>query len=211
MDRNRHFYITVHTYKGESFPSPGGVSAIVTLGCPTSVSEFMSEDWSRRLYDYLDEVIACETPYLGICYGAQIMAANRGASVLPNRPKEIGVYTVTLNEDGKADPVFKGFPERFPVFHWHGDMFDVPLGGALLATGEACKNQAYRVGKAVGLQFHLEVDPGKVPIWCAEYAEELPEVGKSAEEVLAEYKKVEAETARLHDLLLGNFLGSVAQ
>lgn len=209
LQENSIPFTVAHLYQGDKLPHPAELAAIIALGCPASVGDIANESWSAKLFDYLDEVIASKTPYLGICYGAQIMAANRGASVLPNDPREIGVYTVTLNEDGQSDAIFAGFPKSFPAFHWHGEMFEIPLGGALLANSETCKHQAFRFGSAVGIQFHLEADPLKLPIWCREYAEELPEVGKTAEDVLAEYQSAEAETKRLTYLLLSNFLKDV--
>ncbi len=197
----------IHPYRGDAFPAPDTLSTVITLGCPESVAEFQQNQWSVRLFDYLDDIVDAEIPYLGICYGSQLMAANRGAAVLPNHQKEIGVYDVTLNDAGKADPIFAGFPETFPVFHWHGDTFDIPEGATKLASAEICANQVFRIGKCYGAQFHLEADSKKLPIWLEEYAAELPDVDKTAEQVLTEFKKVEAETSRLSDLLVGNFLG----
>ncbi len=202
-------YHTAHAYNNDTLPTPDLLRAIIMLGCPSSVAEFQREGWSKRLFDYLDEIVTHEIPYLGICYGAQLMAANRGAAVLPVGQKEIGVYDVTLTTDGRNDPLFAGFPETFPVFHWHGDMFDIAESAQRLATAEICQNQAYRIRNCWGIQFHLEADPQKLPVWVKEYASELPEVNKTAEEVLTEFTKVEAETKRLSDLLLGNFLGMI--
>lgn len=195
----------VHLYHGDQLPDPDKQLAIISLGCPDSVSQCMNETWSSRLFQYQDQVHASPTPYLGLCYSSQIMAASRGAAVLPVGEKEIGVSEVTLNEDGLSDPLFEGFPETFPVFQWHSDMFDIPLGAALLAGSKICAHQAFRSGNNWGLQFHLEADPVKLPVWCDEYEQELTEVGKNAITVLDEFQKVEEETRRLCYLLLDNF------
>lgn len=202
-------YETIHPYDGDQFPDLDSYSAVVNMGCPTPVAEFQSYEWSRNLFEYLELIFDKQKSYLGICFGAQIMAANRGASVLPNDAKEIGVYQVALNSDGKADPIFSGFPDEFPVFHWHGDTFGIPKDGTLLARGEVCANQALRCGKAIGLQFHLEADPEKLPVWCDEYSYELPDVSKSADDVLSEYLAVSSQLNGLCDLLVGNFLKEV--
>jgi GMP synthase (glutamine-hydrolysing) len=209
LDEQSIPYETIHPYNGDQFPDLDSHSAIITMGCPTPVSEFQSQEWSRNLFDYLDLIFEKQKSYLGLCYGSQIMAANRGASVLPNDGKEIGVYQVTLNADGKADPLFAGFPETFPVFHWHGDTFGIPAHGKLLARGEICANQALRCGRAVGLQFHLEADLDKLPTWCKEYKYELPDVGKTAEQILSEYGAVAKRVNELCDLLMENFLQDV--
>jgi GMP synthase (glutamine-hydrolysing) len=75
-----------------------------------------------------------------------------------NKVKEIGAMPVTLTEDGAADPLFGGFDREFPVFQWHGDTFRIPFGATWLAQSSDCKNQAFRKGNLVGVQFHLEAD-----------------------------------------------------
>ncbi len=206
LDALQIAYQVIHPYRGDSFPDPTTLSAVITLGCPESVANFQQNEWSALLFDYLDGVIESEIAYLGICYGAQLMAANRGAAVLPLGAKEIGVYQLTLTPEGQTDPLFAGFPKTFPVFHWHGDMFDIPDGADNFASSDICVNQAYGRRNCWGVQFHLEVNPTKLAVWVEEYAAELPDVNKSAEQVLAEYKAVEAETGRLSDLLMENFL-----
>ena len=47
-----------------------------------------------------------------------------------------------------------------PVLHWHGDTFTIPPGAELLASSDRCVNQAFRLGRAYGLQFHVELDAG---------------------------------------------------
>ena len=202
-------YDIAHVYRGDALPPAARYDAVIVFGCPESVSEVMAKDWTKRLFHYMDEMTPTGTPFLGFCFGAQIMAANLGAAVLPNRPKEIGVYTVVLSEDGARDPIFKGFPEAFPVFHWHGDMFDIPAGAKLLVIGADCRNQAFRHGKSVGVQFHLEADPLEVPVWCDTFDPEIPEVGKTPQGVLDEFATVADETRRLCFLLLDNFFADI--
>ncbi len=211
LEKHKIPFEVVHSYRGDEFPDPATLSAVINLGCPASVSDIQQADWAMRLFDYLDDVIEAEIAYLGICYGSQLMAANRGAAVLPLPDKEIGVYQLTLTSAGQSDPLFAGFPKTFPVFHWHGDMFDIPDGAENFATSEICVNQAYGRRNCWGIQFHLEVTSAKLEVWVKEYADELPDVSKSAEDVLAEYKAVEAETGRLCDLLMGNFLAACVE
>ena len=122
----------------------------------------------------LREAVARNLPVLGICLGAQLLAHALGAHVGRNPVKEHGWHQLTLTEAGRADPVLAAL-EGQEVCQWHGDTFDLPPGGELLATGETCRHQAFRVGRAYGVQFHPEVDPRILDRWLDVYRAELPE------------------------------------
>jgi GMP synthase (glutamine-hydrolysing) len=99
-------------------------------------------------------------PVLGLCLGAQLMASALGARVQPGQ-REVGFFEVTLDPISQYDPLWRGIPGRFVATHWHGDVFDLPLGGMRLAWSALTKNQLFRYGHALyGLQFHLEMTPG---------------------------------------------------
>ena len=94
---------------------------------------------------------------LGVCLGAQLMAAAMGAKVSRNPHKEIGWYPV--NKTGAVNTVFaKDIPNIFDAFHWHGDSFEIPQGAEHLVSSAATSNQGFCVGaSALALQFHLEL------------------------------------------------------
>jgi GMP synthase-like glutamine amidotransferase len=79
--------------------------------------------------------------------------------------KEVGWGDVWLTDVGRRDPLFQGLPERFRVFQWHEDTFEVPTGGTLLTTSNECPHQAFRYRNAYGLQFHIEVTREIVVEW----------------------------------------------
>ena len=155
----------------------------------------------------------CETedlglgePCFGICCGAQLLAIALGAEARPSPVVEIGLTELALTRAGRADPVLRGFPDRFPAFEWHADTFDVPPGADLLVVGEASRNQMFRKGRAVGVMFHLEVSAEVAGGWARAYADELREAGKTAEEVVAECRAREGEMRELGRRLVGNCL-----
>jgi hypothetical protein len=82
---------------------------------------------------------------------------------------------VGLTLDGLIDPVFGGLPREVLTLQWHGDTFDLPHGAVRLAGSPAYPNQAFRVRRAYGVQFHLEVSPQMAREWASapEYAESL--------------------------------------
>ena len=84
-----------------------------------------------------------------------------------------------LTAAGESDPVLGALPPSIDTLQWHGDTFDLPEGGVLLASSPAYPNQAYRVGPvAYAVQFHVEVTEAMGEEWAAvpayaEYADRV--------------------------------------
>jgi len=146
---------------------------IVAMGGPTSANDLLDE---QRL---IGDAVRAGKAFFGVCLGAQLFAASFGAAVRVARLPEIGMLPVLRTAEGDADAVFARTPHELPAFHWHSDTFELPEGGVLLWTSEACRNQAFRVGShAYGVQFHLEATAPMVRRWAR-----LPEYGASLERV----------------------------
>jgi GMP synthase-like glutamine amidotransferase len=201
-------YSVVRSYKQESLPEAQDLRAVINLGCPISVVDVPHHAFLLHLNEFTAGVIRQGIPYLGICFGGQLLARVLGAKVGPNKVREIGAGTVRLTDDGRTDALFVGFDAEFPVFQWHGDTFRVPFGASLLAEGESCKHQVFRSGNAVALQFHLEATVDDAATWCEAYAEELLEVGKTADAVMADYRRLFSEVKALNYRLLDNFFSA---
>lgn len=199
----------VRTYNNESLPDTDGFSALISLGTPVSAADYFGHAGLEQLLALICRVLRADMPYLGVCFGGQILARALGGIVKPNPVREIGVYTVRLTEAGKCNRLFTGFPDQFEVFHWHGDTFRLPFEADLLVEGNDCRNQAFRKGRAVGYQFHLEVDARQAELWCEVYAEELRAVGKSVDDVLAEMQRAATGMHRLGFQLLDNFFSDI--
>ncbi len=143
-------------------------SGLVVLGGPMSVNDVGDYPHLAEEIDALRTAIAAEVPVLGICLGAQLIAAALGAPVKPNSVKEIGWSDVKRTAAGSGDPLFKHFRTAEKIFQWHGDTFALPQGAELLAETDACKHQAFRYGAGVyGLQFHLEVNEALIRRWLS--------------------------------------------
>jgi GMP synthase (glutamine-hydrolysing) len=197
---------TLHPYAGESFPPLDRYDAIIVGGTPVSVNQIGSHRFLLKEGRFLKRALSRGKHILGICFGAQLLARLLGAVVTRNPVLEIGAYPVRLTSAGRSDPLFKGFPQTFPVFHWHGDTFAIPPEGRRLATDRDCPNQAFRLGRAVGLQFHLEITPAEARRWAGAYKDELGSLGKNAPRLSSECRTHAAMMASLADLLLDNFL-----
>lgn len=167
---------------------------LVVLGGPIGVYEtdaypFLVEE--KRL---LATRLAADKPTFGICLGAQLIAAALGATVAPTGVKEIGFAELLLTEAGRSGPL--RHLAGVSVLHWHGDAFAIPDGAVLLASTEACANQAFARGPNVmGLQFHPEADASRgLERWLIGHAAELAAAG-------IDPRGVRADAARIGPLL----------
>jgi GMP synthase-like glutamine amidotransferase len=125
----------------------------------------------RRELELIAEAARLGMPILGVCLGAQLIAKAAGSRVYKNQVQEIGWYPIHWTEAAARDPVHQGLSGSDTVFHWHGETFDLPAGAELLASSDACRNQAYRVGSNIyGLQYHLEVTPAMIADWIEQDA-----------------------------------------
>lgn len=140
--------------------NPLDYDAVVVLGGAMGVYEADKFPW---LYDEIELIKTCyahDHPLLGICLGAQLMAAAAGKRVYKgtNGP-EIGFMNLDINAAGMDTPLHHFAPDKTPVLQWHGDTFDLPDNATLLASTPQYTNQAFRIGQnAYGLQFHPEVN-----------------------------------------------------
>jgi GMP synthase (glutamine-hydrolysing) len=111
----------------------------------------------------LDMVVDVDFPFLGACYGVGTLARYLGARLDDTYAEPISATTIEVTDDGAADPLLAGMPPSFEAFVGHKEAVSkLPDGAVLLARGEACPVQMFRVGANLyGTQFHPELDvPG---------------------------------------------------
>lgn len=149
---------TTRWFEASALPQPGQLDLLVVMGGPMSVNDEDAFPWLAQEKRFIRNVIEAGKPILGICLGAQLIAAAAGARVYPNAVKEIGWFPVQ-GIASKASTAFR-FPPSLRAFHWHGETFDLPRGAIRLARSPGCENQAFQIGSSIiGLQFHLETTP----------------------------------------------------
>jgi GMP synthase (glutamine-hydrolysing) len=174
LRQNKIPFRSLNLKPGTHLPKMNGFSHIVLLGGPMNVYEEDRYPFLKEEDFFIKEAIQKGKTVLGICLGAQLIAKALGAKIYKSSIKEIGWYDVSLTEEGSKDPYFSFLPETFPVFQWHGDTFEIPKSGKLIATSSPISHQAFRYGEKVyGLQFHLEVTEDMIHEWV-ETNEEKP-------------------------------------
>ena len=145
---------------------------VVILGGPIGVYETGRYPFLEAELRAIGERLRRDRPTLGICLGAQLMAAALGAEVASTGRVEIGYAPLTLTGEGRESPLRA--VESVPVLHWHGDQFGIPAGARRLAETPGFPNQAFALGpRILGLQFHLEADAAKIEQWLIGHACEL--------------------------------------
>jgi len=149
---------------------------LIVLGAPIGVYETAAYPFLTEEIAAIGRRLAARRPTLGVCLGAQLMAAALGARVAPGPGKEIGYAPVELAPAAKGSSL--AALDGLNVLHWHGDAFDLPQGAERLAATALCPNQAFRLGDwALALQFHVEADPGRIESWLIGHTVELGKAG----------------------------------
>lgn len=149
---------------------------LIVCGGPIGVYETDRYPFLADEIKALQRRLEAKRPTLGLCLGAQLMAAALGARVYPGCKKELGWAPLQLSAAGQASSL--GVLSGLPVLHWHGDTFDLPEGASLLASTALYPHQAFAYGRhALALQFHAEADWRRIEQWLIGHTGELSGAG----------------------------------
>jgi GMP synthase (glutamine-hydrolysing) len=180
-------YIRVND--GQPVPaSMKNAGGLIVMGGPMGVYQTDRYPWLRDEMRLIEDAIKSDLPVLGVCLGAQILAAALGAKVDRNpNGKEIGWHPIRLSDSAKDDRLMRDLPAAMTPFHWHGDIFDLPPGAVSLASSDKTPCQAFRHGdKTYGFQFHFEATRESVEAMAAAFAKELVRENIPADTMIAQ-------------------------
>ncbi|GAA2248778.1 type 1 glutamine amidotransferase [Rarobacter faecitabidus] len=153
-------------------PEPSSLKALVVMGGPMGALDDAEFPGLARERSLIADAVAAGVPTLGVCLGMQLLAVALGGRLNTGSAREIGLAPVSLTGDGLVHPLLYPLAVEATadpdVLHWHGDSVTLPPGATLLAYTERTPVQAFSLGSAIGLQFHLEVTPAHLAQWLAE-------------------------------------------
>ncbi|TAN20670.1 MAG: type 1 glutamine amidotransferase [Acidobacteria bacterium] len=152
--------------RGAAVPKASNLDGLVVMGGPMGVYEAADYPFLAAEQKLIASCVAGGRAVLGVCLGAQLLAAALGAPVIKGPQMEAGEGSVVLTGSGRQDPVLGGGKGELPVVHWHQDTFPLPQEATLLACSRLYEQQAFRLARTVyGLQFHLELSREQADDW----------------------------------------------
>jgi GMP synthase (glutamine-hydrolysing) len=182
---------------GDPVPAAEELDGLVVMGGPMGANDDTDHPNLPVERALIAAAVAAGIPVLGVCLGAQLLAAALGARVYRGPVYEVGLGEVEVLAE---DPVLGPAGRLLPVMHWHHDTFDLPVGAQLLARSAHYPHQAFRVGeRAWGLQFHVELDAALATAWAPHLPADvqIPEADRRTVE-----ENGRAALGRLFDLVL---------
>jgi GMP synthase-like glutamine amidotransferase len=157
--------------EGRAVPRDAGkFRGLAFMGGPMSVNDDLP--WIDPLLELARDAVRRDLPLLGHCLGGQLMSKALGGEVSRARIKEIGWGEVRVADNAVARAWF-GTLEAFEAFHWHGETFSIPPGATRVLGNARCDNQAFAVGKHLGMQCHVEMTEDLIRNWCKGGADEI--------------------------------------
>jgi GMP synthase (glutamine-hydrolysing) len=160
---------------------------LIVLGGPIGANDDADYPFIRDELRLIERRAQANKPVLGICLGSQLIARALGAKVYRAKAKEIGYKPLQLTDAGQQSCLAP--LAGTPVFHWHGDTFDLPAGARHLASTDICPHQAFAWGNddsVLALQFHPEVTARGLERWYIGHTGELAAVGLSIPQLRAD-------------------------
>lgn len=193
----------IHPYLGHRVPSSVEGDALVVLGGPMGCMDDDRAEWLPAVRSLLRTAVDDSVPTMGICLGAQLLAAATGGYVeRGDSGPELGLSSIDVTTGD--DLLVAG---SMPVVQWHFDAVTaLPPDSVLLASSDKYPIQAFRVGEgAWGLQFHVEAMPSMVQQWADNDAAALRAQGRDPADVVSQVRFAEQALTEAGEALAQRF------
>ncbi len=186
-----------------TFPDPTEFDVVVPLGSRWSVyDDALTRTWVGTEMAWVRDAVAAGVGVLGVCFGGQLVAQALGGTVTRSPHPELGWYDITSET---TDFIATG-----PWFEWHFDRWTLPPGAVELASNAAA-SQAFVLGRAMGLQFHPELDEALLELWIAEDRDgDAARVGTDLAQLRADTAEQRDGAVKRLRALVAGFLDQVA-
>jgi len=175
-----------------TLPALDDIDGIVSFGGIESVLDGGLEAEA----ELMRSAVAADVPVIGVCLGAQLLAHALGGKVV-RRPRRMVAWVPLVGE-------WEGYG-----LHWNEDGFEPPPGAVELLQRPDGFCEAFRVQRAVGIQFHPEVDAAALDGWYAEWGAVLEPAGVTEADARAADARHLPGQAALAEAIFGDFARSL--
>lgn len=180
VDGTTPIELTVVEVWHQPLPDTAGVGdGLVVLGGRMSAHDQAHHRWIEPVKTLLVSTTQAELPVLAICLGHQLLAEayDGQVSVSDARGGEHGPVDLTWLPGADGDPVAGALPDAVVPMSHHDVVTRLPHEARPLARTGLYEHAAFRVGTAIGVQFHPEASPELMGHWAA--LEHGPEAGEA--------------------------------
>ena len=196
--------LNIASKKNPDLPDFKDVAGLVVMGGPMGALDYGDYPGLKAEAKLVRAAVSVGKPVLGVCLGHQIIATALGAKLAKGPAPEIGFAPIKRVD---RHDFFSMWDKQISVLHWHNDVVGLPEGAQLLARTAGTKVQAFRVGSALGMQFHLEVTAQLLEEWLAEpsMVKDLKAAGLSKDELRDQFAESNPKLEPLAEQVFSGF------